>query len=218
MSDVNKKNTYGVFTNNNLNKKLVFYPCPKNANSSAKLFFIKHLKLEDSFYFLSDDVPEYKLNKKNKRPGKHNLIGFLPAKQKFSIMPDNFIKCCIIRDPVNRFLSAYKNRILFHRDLQFYNLNIDEVLSKLENGNYDNKHFLPQNYFLGMNLKYYDFYSDIKNIEKFKKHVNIFFERNLEFPKIQTGGKDFIINLSKSQIDKIKFIYKDDYVMIDSGN
>ena len=51
--------TYGIFKNKD-EQTLVFYPCPKNANSSAKFFFIKHLGLEKKYIFLGDDIPRFK--------------------------------------------------------------------------------------------------------------------------------------------------------------
>ena len=54
----NNSSIYGIFTNHN-DEKLAYYPCPKNANSSAKLFFAKHLKIEDKFLFLGDEKPRY---------------------------------------------------------------------------------------------------------------------------------------------------------------
>ena len=49
---------YPRFRNNN-NKYLVYYPCKKNANTSATLFFIKHTGFEDKVYFIEDDVPRH---------------------------------------------------------------------------------------------------------------------------------------------------------------
>ena len=114
---------YGIFKNAK-GKTLVYYPCPKNANSSAKLFFTKHLGIDNQFLFLSDQIPENKLTN-DKFSYKYNLVGFLPAKQKFTTMPKEYIKCCIVRDPVKRFLSAYKNRVVYHRDKHFLNLSPD---------------------------------------------------------------------------------------------
>ena len=59
---MNKKKfySYGLFTNTKKNKTLCYYPVPKNANTSAKLFFAKHLKIEDRFIFLGDDQPRHK--------------------------------------------------------------------------------------------------------------------------------------------------------------
>ena len=145
---MNKKITYAIFQNRNTARKLVYYPVAKNANSSAKLFFLKHLKMDKNYYFLSDKVPEYKVNEDSKYKNldkKYNLVNFLPSYTPFEkIEVDE--KCCIIRNPIKRFISAYKNRVLFHKDFGFRNLNINEIIEKLENNSFDNRHFLPQSY------------------------------------------------------------------------
>ncbi len=81
------------------------------------------------------------------------------------------IKCCIIRDPVKRFISAYKNRILFHKDQGFKSHTVDMVLDKLENNNFENLHFLPQTYFLGNTLDYYSFWATPENINTSPKKL-----------------------------------------------
>jgi len=48
---------YAILKNKE-NRTLAFYPVPKNANSSAKLFFAKHLGIDKDFLFLSDKAPE----------------------------------------------------------------------------------------------------------------------------------------------------------------
>ena len=76
-----------VFTNKKTNKSIVFYPVAKNANSSAKQFFINHLNLSDRFYFIGDEIPGHiqkKLKMQNTKIFKHNknkknLVNFLPA-------------------------------------------------------------------------------------------------------------------------------------------
>jgi hypothetical protein len=204
--------TYGIFENKKNNKKLVFYPCAKNANTSAKLFFLKHLGIENKFIFLSDKIPKYKQTK-NQFLGKKNLNLFLSVKKPFSIINADY-KCCIIRHPIDRFLSAYKNRILFHKDKKFGDHTIDMILKKLENGLFENRHFLPQTYFLGDSLNYYTFYSDLKNIKYFEEKVNEFFGKKIEFPKLQIGGKEFDIKLSTQQINKIEKIYAKDFKLI----
>ena len=208
---INKKiqSVYGIFKNKNTNKTIVYYPCPKNANTSAKLFFLRHMNLENSFIFIGDKIPSYKQEIRDFGE-KNNLINFLPLKQKFEKVDAN-IKCCIIRDPIDRFISSYKNRILFHKDKSFDNHSIDMVLEKLEAGLFENKHFLPQNYFLGDNLNYFQIYADVKNINFFQNKINEFFEKNIEFPKLQTGGKNFLIKLNKKQIRRVKNIYQKDY-------
>ena len=213
---MNKKITYAIFQNRNTGRKLVYYPVAKNANSSAKLFFLKHLKIDKNYYFLSDKLPEYKINEDSKYKNldkKYNLVNFLPSYTPFEkIEVDE--KCCIIRNPIKRFISAYKNRVLFHKDFGFRNLNINEIIEKLENNSFDNRHFLPQSYWLGSDLRYFTIVSNISNMETFINGVNNFFQNKVEFPRIQTGGADENITLTDSQIIKLKKIYSSDYDLI----
>ena len=213
---MNKKITYAIFQNRNTGRKLVYYPVAKNANSSAKLFFLKHLKMDKNYYFLSDKVPEYKVNEDLKYKNldkKYNLVNFLPSYTPFEKIEVNE-KCCIIRNPIKRFISAYKNRVLFHKDFGFRNLNINEIIEKLENNSFDNRHFLPQSYWLGSDLRYFTIVSNISNMETFINGVNNFFQNKVEFPRIQTGGADENITLTDSQIIKLKKIYSSDYDLI----
>ena len=213
---MNKKINYAIFQNRNMGRKLVYYPVAKNANSSAKLFFLKHLKMDKNYYFLSDKVPEYKVNEDSKYKNldkKYNLVNFLPSYTPFEkIEVDE--KCCIIRNPIKRFISTYKNRVLFHKDFGFRNLNINEIIEKLENNSFDNRHFLPQSYWLGSDLRYFTIVSNISNMETFINGVNNFFQNKVEFPRIQTGGADENITLTDSQIIKLKKIYSSDYDLI----
>ena len=213
---MNKKITYAIFQNRNTGRKLVYYPVAKNANSSAKLFFLKHLKMDKNYYFLTDKVSEYKVNEGSKYKNldkKYNLVNFLPSYTPFEKI-DVDEKCCIIRNPIKRFISAYKNRILYHKDFGFRNLNINEIIEKLENNSFDNRHFLPQSYWLGSDLRYFTIVSNISNMETFINGVNNFFQNKVEFPRIQTSGADENITLIDSQIIKLKKIYSSDYDLI----
>lgn len=213
---MNKQIAYAIFQNKNTGRKLVYYPVAKNANSSAKLFFLKHLKIDKNYYFLSEKVPEYKVNEDSKYKNldkKYNLVNFLPSYTPFEKI-DVDEKCCIIRDPIKRFVSAYKNRVLFHKDFGFRNLNINEIIEKLENNSFDNRHFLPQSYWLGSDLRYFTIVSNVSNMATFINGVNNFFQNKVEFPRIQTGGADENITLTDSQIIKLKKIYSSDYALI----
>ena len=50
---------YAIFKNK-IGQSLVYYPCAKNANSSAKLFFIKHIGIDHKVFFIDDEVLMYK--------------------------------------------------------------------------------------------------------------------------------------------------------------
>ena len=145
--------------------------------------------------------------------GKINLVNFIPSYSKFEKVDADY-KCCLVRDPIKRFVSAYKNRILYHKDAAFQNLDIDEIIEKLENSLFDNRHFLPQSYWLGSDLRYFTIVSNVSNMATFINGVNNFFQNKVEFPRIQTGGADKNITLTDSQIIKLKKIYSSDYALI----
>ena len=90
------------------------------------------------------------------------------------------------------------------------------VIDKLESGLFENRHFLPQTFFLGNDLTYYSFYSDIKNIKLFEKKVNDFFKKNISFPKLQTGGSKISVSLNQGQKKLIEKIYQDDFRLIEN--
>tara|TARA_B100000029_G_C17473153_1_gene922698 strand:+ start:57 stop:719 length:663 start_codon:yes stop_codon:yes gene_type:complete len=211
----NNNSIYGIFKNHK-DEKLVYYPCPKNANSSAKLFFAKHIGIDEKILFLGDNMPRHLQDKSVYiKEKKIPLSNWLPSKQKFSkIVAEH--KCCIVREPVKRFISAYKNRILYHKDKYFFEHSVDQVIEKLENNQFENRHFLPQTYFLGTDLHYYNHVGFIDNLLPFIEYINNFFGKKIDFPKIQKGGSELHLRLSKKQIDKVKKIYESDYIFLGS--
>ena len=210
-------NSYYPRFKNNKKQFLVYYPCKKNANSSAKLFFIRHLGYEEKVYFIEDNVPRHLkllyLQKAAQFKHKKNLIKVFPNNQKFQKV-NTGLKCCITRNPIKRFISAYKNRILFHKDEEFHNLSVDEVVENLEYGLFDNTHFLPQSFFLGDNLDYYNIVADVENIKLFENKINNFFGKKIKFPRIQIGGNEFSVKLNIAQMDKVKKIYEQDFELL----
>ena len=210
-----QKAVYPVFTSNKSGKKLAFYPVKKNANTSSKLFFASHLGIEDKFFFIEDEMPRFKQTKKihNSFKNKSNLINLYQGKYEFQIISVDY-KSCIVREPLERFISAYKNRVLFHKDKDFYNHSINEVIEKLESGNIENKHFLPQSFFLGNDLSYFDIVGILSNIKPIEDKINSFFGQIRNLPRLQTGEKELELNLSIDQRRKIRKIYSDDFELL----
>jgi len=152
-----------------------FYPVFTSLQNGKKLAFYpvkKNAKMHESF-------------KK-----KSNLVNLYEGKYAFQIINVDY-KSCIVREPLERFISAYKNRVLFHKDKNFYKHSVSEVIEKLENGNVENKHFLPQSFFLGNDLSYFDIVGSLSNIKSFEEKINNFFGKKKVFPKLQVGGKEF---------------------------
>ena len=202
---------------------LVFYPVPKNANSSFKKLFVELLEIDEKFIFLDDEVPMVKKDQYYKnRDSKNWLWSFLPPKPKFIELPDslNIIKLAVVRDPVDRFLSAYNNRILWHQDNDFQNLSIKGVISNLKQKNFSNLHFLPQTFFLGNNPDYFTKISIMPFIDGITNEICNFFEKKISLKQIQTNHGLNPVSKEKLEdyIDDLKMIYKEDYKFIESIN
>ena len=93
-------------------------------------------------------------------------------------------------------------------------MSVDEVIEKLECGLFENTHFLPQSFFLGNNLDYFNIVADVENINLFEKKINNFFGKNIKFPQIQKGGNEFNVKLNITQIKKVKKIYEKDIELL----
>ena len=201
---------YAIFTNMQ-KKSLVFYPVPKNANSSAKYFLIKHCGLEDKFKTPKDlnNVNQISINNNLSKDDKikPTISSFIPSKQKFARVHADF-KACILRDPINRFISAYTNRVLYRKDPGFFEHSVDMVIEKLKEGKFENKHFLPQTYFLGKNLSYFNIICCMNSLNVFENEINSFFNNNIKFPWVETQSSS--LDLSKKQLSDLNYIYEED--------
>ena len=99
-------------------------------------------------------------------------------------------KVCVKRDPISRFLSCYTDKVLREGIIK---VSIDELLNNwdcLKTGREDplkpgsyylENHFLPQTYYLGSNIDYYDYVFDVSEVgTKVKK----FLEEKLDLLKV----------------------------------
>ena len=206
-----------VFKNKNL-ETLFFYPVPKNANTTAKALFASIIGVEDKFAY-RENIPKHKRPSEThlmKLGAKPSITGFFMNYEKFAKVNVDF-KICIIRNPLERFISAYENRVLFHKDRGFFELSIDQVLDELILGNFENKHFLPQCYFLGEDIHYFTHVYKINEIHLFYDTLLNYFnvKNKIIIPHLQTG-RSTKITLTKAQMDKVKNIYIKDYILLDN--
>ena len=143
---------------------------------------------------------------------------------------------CVVRDPVNRFLSAYNhNRKRIGRNVSF-----DKFIKSIEKRKdyhslkYDN-HFVPASRIVPNNSKIFyledgldsisywlkeitdtdiDLSFDNRNtrdynVHKSKKKINVFFKKNF-FPQSPT-----LSDIGESEINRIKSLYQEDYERFD---
>ena len=116
---------------------------------------------------------------------------------------DNFTKICLIRDPIQRLVSAYTNRVKHHKELSekiinSYDLNPDFanptfgkflenyfVYRKVESIKH---HTDPLYKFIGANPSFYDKIFNINKINEFSDYLNEKFNIEYTIPKLQLGG------------------------------
>ena len=95
---------------------------------------------------------------------------------------------------------------------------INQIIENLKNKTVDNKHFLPQSFFLGDDPNYFNIKASIKNLKFLEEYLNHFFQKNLTLPRIQDGGgSEGEIILTKEQKNAIREIYKLDYKFISNN-
>ena len=220
LKEKNFTNNYSTyFCIENDEKVVTFYTVAKNANSSLKLFILQHLGLD---YKSSDfpKIPESEINNSEMKNKYWEIVNSLPNYQLFTQTPSylpegkKIEKIAIYRDPFKRFESCYKNRVLFHQDNNVKGMSVDDILKNLSMRKVDNRHFLPQNLFLGDDPSYYDMLVSTNEIDKLERYLNNFFKKEIKFPRVQDGGNEFSISLNNVQKDLIKDIYKYDFEFI----
>lgn len=141
----------------------------------------------------------------------------------------DFHRVTLVRDPVKRFLSAYSNRVLHHRELSMdkagkklkeLNLepNPDLDLFVEKHGQYLEAHpsmlhhTRPMTDFLGNNAGYFSKIYPLEDIGQFGREISERVGMDVQIGREQTGGKKFKpSDLTEAQTDKIKAYYKDDY-------
>jgi Sulfotransferase family len=157
------------------------------------------------------------------------------VKEKTSSMDHCERRFLVIRDPIKRFLSAYGNRVTFHKELSeekvlksskenyhripFFNPSLNQFVNNFEvylNVRSIFHHAKPISSFLGE--KDLTYFSDIFKIEElplFKEELCGLFGRDVSFGHRQTGGdKFFLKDLSVRQVKKLLKYYREDYELL----
>jgi len=143
-------------------------------------------------------------------------------------------KICIKRDPVDRFVSCYTDKILREKNipealvngevnydyLDNFLENFYSILEDHEKVHYSQResgvkylwyHFIPQTSHYGTDINYYDHVFDITEIDM---SLKTYLEEKwkISLPTIHCRNqKDSKIKLTDHQIEKVKEIYKEDY-------
>lgn len=183
---------------------LRYIPIPKNACTSFK-------------YFLY--LRKYKHHFPLKNWNRHRAISvhsFFPAHPVKRKLKTNKKYIVLVRDPIERFVSIYKNRVTYHRDLEregIYNqtISFDQFLCEFDEIRRVSRTI---RHHAQSQVKYCEFAQDQSYLLldiKSKEFDNILSKNNIpSLPRLQTGGGNFDIQLSKLQTLKIQTLFADD--------
>ena len=139
----------------------------------------------------------------------------------------NYFKFTVVRDPIERFISAYRNRIIYHGDL-------DDVLASMELSDRPSinefamdleshisrclsveLHFQPVHFRLGSDLSILDKVFPIEEINKVATLISKAIGRNIVLPHVQTGGPKYTVHdLSSNVLEKLIGFYQKDYELL----
>ena len=200
--------------------ELFYAAVPKVACTSLKSMFFE---LENGHPFAP-----YKVNGRMKNV--HN-IGYRSMLR--DTYPEgriaNFHRVTLVRDPVKRFLSAYSNRVLHHRELSREkagkklrelnlepNPDLDLFVEKhadyLEAHPSILHHTRPMVDFLGKDAGYFSKIYPMEDMDQFARDISDRVGKEVTVGREQTGGRKFqLSDLSEAQTRKIRDYYETDY-------
>lgn len=199
------------------NIRLAYFPVPKNACTSLKLMLFD---VENGFPF-----PRLMAN-----GALHHIHKLYPSEL---IKPAHWtstkamLRIAIVRDPIDRFLSAYSNRVLHHREIEKApkrpkNLSAMPSVSELID-NLDeyrciwtiSHHTAPQVEFIGKELAQFYRVFPFEHLQDCAALICELAERNIALPHEQAMGPRISrADLSRSNLKKLQSFYAADYALL----
>jgi hypothetical protein len=183
--------------------RFVYFPVPKCGSTSLKTVILRH------------NEPEIFTDRIATIEEAHNFPGFGSER-----WPDGFRKWtrrpfirpfCIIRDPLERFVSAYRNQVVFKGrmasppDINTFALGISEYSQFSEAIRY---HFAPMVEFIGERPWYYDRVFLLRDIGELPNYLGV----DLGVQRANDGGPRLTVaDLSASAVDALRNFYARDY-------
>ena len=128
------------------------------------------------------------------------------------VRPRSMRAFCIIRDPIDRFVSGYRNRIAYWRDLGEQMPDINDFALHLEDhckaDNHIRHHFMPMVEFTGRDPSFYDRVFLLEEIGLIPDYVGV----PLTISRAQEGGPKMTrADLSEEALAHLETFYAEDY-------
>lgn len=204
-------------------QKLIYIPIPKNACTSIKhaLHEVEFVKRFDS------DLPEFSNYREHHEYYKKRANAFTSIEKLRS--QTRVTRFAVVRDPVRRLLSCYRNRVLDLGDLEQTKAAVDRIglplkpdlnnfFLNLERYRSINKsiehHSRPQAQFLGGTIDYLDQIFTLGELPQLLEMLKTF-KPDLELRRRKTGGTEVSVNdLSEEAKQAAISYYREDYRLL----
>jgi hypothetical protein len=197
--------------------KLIYVSVPKCACTSVKTVM----------FFLENNRGFQELTINGKKKYVHQFYPSRKFKETSTVFNNRYkelggyTKFCVLRDPIERIVSAYKNRVIHFGELKEETLKKHGINPKLANPSFPQfvEHFfqyrkVPKiqhhtnelNYFLGTDPSYYDKIFNLKNISSLPEFIETKFKIKIDLPHFMTGGggaKSIDLNKFKEEKPKL---------------
>jgi hypothetical protein len=202
---------------------IAYYPTPKVACTSIKLALYE-LEYEIQFETRqAEDGTWVEIH-----GSWQGTPSFSPVAQ-----PESYYKFAVVRDPLQRFLSAYANRVVHHGELAEKHLcglageliglrpnpSLSEFIDRLDLYRRASEsirhHTDPQIYFLGKNLSYYNKIFCFSELSEIVDALRAAVGAEIKLLNEQSGGPKLSRkNLNKEEQRKIVEFYAEDYLLL----
>jgi len=203
---------------------IVYHATPKVACTSIKLALYE-LEYGKQFHPQKDDNGVWNHIHNSWQGG---TPYFSPAPER-----ERYFKFTVVRDPLERFLSAFANRVIYHGELSAKNLprlegelaglksnpSLSEFIADLDRyraASWQIRHHTdPQIYFIGRTLAYYERIFSFAELTKIPEAVRAAVGAQIILPHEQSGGpKLTVADLSESEQQRISEFYAADYLLL----
>jgi len=106
--------------------------------------------------------------------------------------------------------------VLWHQDEEFRGFSVIELIRELEQGNFENRHFLPQTYFLGNVPEYYTHLAVMPDLTEALNGIQEFFGKKIPLPRLQVrhGELEADVEGNENVARRLENIYAADYEFI----
>ena len=202
-----------------INQGISYNPVPKVACTSLKTLFFKIENGIDFIPLVRNGI-EYHI---------HDYYPSRPFNPLDNNLRQKLWNFAVVRDPIERLISCYRNRVVFYGQLSAHNLgpeaikagckpdpDIHQFIDGLENYiQYSapvRHHLEPHTFFLGSDASYYDDIFQMDEMDKLIKQLSARLATQIVVEHLQTGGpKIDTSELNSKEKQLIRNHYIDDY-------